>query len=909
MLAQYQAIKREHADVILLFRLGDFYEMFGEDAKLAAETLNLTLTSREIGKGRRIPMCGVPHHAVERYIARLIAAGHKAAVCDQMEDPSKARGLVKREVTRVLTPGTVVEDYLLDERRNNYLAAVVVGEGEWGVAAVDCSTGEFLVTQTARRGEGGQARHTDGGQVRHTDGGQASRAVEDALLEELSRLGPAEVLLPAALARDGTFAELLRNAAACRVTEFAEDDFGLDTPYELLTRHFGTTSLRGYGCEEMPLAIHAAGMALRYLQQNQKSALAQIRSITTYSLSQFMILDAATRRNLELTQSLRDGGRANSVLWLLDETVTSMGARLLRRWLLSPLLDPAMIRQRLEVVQALRQDALLRGSVRDMLRSIHDLERVTSRAAAGTGNARELVALRDSLARLPQLIALLAGSVSAAVRTLAEDADALPDLEQVLRAALDDDPPLGLREGGLIRPGYNPDLDALRAASAEGKDWIAALEQSERERTGIKSLKVGYNQVFGYYIEVTKPNLALAPPDYIRKQTLANAERFITPALKEYEAKVLGAREKIVELEYELFCDLRRQVASQAERLQAAAALVAKADVLATFAEIAAERGYSMPEVDEAEVIEIRAGRHPVVERTETSERFVPNDTWLDCSENQLLIITGPNMAGKSTYLRQVALIALMAQIGSFVPAERARIGIVDRIFTRVGASDDLATGQSTFMVEMNETANILHNATRRSLIILDEIGRGTSTFDGLSIAWAVAEHIHNHPRLGAKSLFATHYHHLNDLEKTLPRVKNYRVAVKEEGERIIFLRKIVPGGTDRSYGIQVARLAGLPQEVIERAKQVLWSLEQADSVGMLPRRAPAFKPPAAPQGQLTLFEALPNPLVDELKEIDLESLTPLEALNKLAELQARARAQEKPANRREHREHRDQES
>jgi len=882
MLAQYQAIKQEHADVILLFRLGDFYEMFGDDAKLAAEILNLTLTSREIGKGRRIPMCGVPHHAVERYVARLIAAGHKAAICDQMEDPSKARGLVKREVTRVLTPGTVVEDYLLDERRNNYLAAVVVGvaatseapspgqSGEWGLAAVDCSTGEFAVTQAS------------------------SPRVEDSLLEELSRLAPAEVLLPSELAQDAAFIELLHNSNACRVTEFAEDDLGLDTPYQLLTRHFGTTSLRGFGCEDTPLAIRAAGMALRYLQENQKSALAQIRGIVTYSLSQLMILDAATRRNLELTQSLRDGSRANTLLWLLDGTATSMGARLLRRWLLSPLLDPAAIRRRLEAVQAFRQDALLRSGLRESLRAIHDLERVTSRAAAGTAYARDLVALRGSLARLPQLIAQLSGSACEAVRSIAENADPLADLEQALRAALHDDPPLGLREGGLIRAGYNPDLDELRAASAEGKDWIAALEQSERERSGIKSLRVGYNQVFGYYIEVTRANLAMVPPDYIRKQTLANAERFITPALKEYESKVLGAHEKIVELEYELFCSLRKQVASQADRLQAAATLVATADVLSTFAELAAQQGYTMPEVDEGDVIEIKAGRHPVVEKTQTAERFVPNDTSLDCSQNQLLIITGPNMAGKSTYLRQVALIVLLAQIGSFVPAERARIGVVDRIFTRVGASDDLATGQSTFMVEMNETANILHNATRRSLIILDEIGRGTSTFDGLSIAWAVAEHIHSHPRLGAKSLFATHYHHLNDLEKTLPRVKNYRVAVKEEGERIIFLRKIVPGGTDRSYGIQVARLAGLPQEVIERAKQVLWSLEQSDSVGVLPRRTASFKPPPAPHAQLTLFEALPNPLVDELKGIDLESLTPLEALNKLAELQARARAQEK---------------
>jgi DNA mismatch repair protein MutS len=866
MLAQYQAIKREHADVILLFRLGDFYEMFGADAELAAGILNLTLTSREVGKGRRLPMCGVPYHAVERYVARLLAAGHKAAICEQVEDPKTARGLVRREVTRVLTPGTVVEDYLLDARRNNYLAAAVIAEEGWGVAAVDCSTGEFAVTQ----GRG-----------------------EEALLEELSRIAPAEVLLPAEAAQDAAFAELLGQACGCRVSEFAEDDFELDTPYEILTRHFGTTSLRGFGCEELPLAIHAGGMALRYLQENQKSALEQIRSLATYSLSQFMILDAATRRNLELTQSLRDGGRTNSLLWLLDETVTSMGARQLRRWLLSPLLDPAAIEQRLEAVAELRRDAMLRGSLRDLLRAISDLERLTSRAAAGTANARELTALRDSLARLPQLIALLAATDCAPLRALAAGADPLAELEAALRAAIADDPPIGLRDGGLMRPGYHAELDELRVASAQGKDWIAALEQSERERTGIKSLKVGYNQVFGYYLEVTKPNLAAVPGDYIRKQTLANGERFITPALKEYEAKVLGAHDQIVELEYELFCDLRRRVAGEAARLQAAAALVATADVAATFAELAAQRGYLRPEVDDGEAVEIKAGRHPVVEKTQAGERFVPNDTRLDCSDHQLLIITGPNMAGKSTYLRQVALIVLMAQIGCFVPAAAARIGAVDRIFTRVGASDDLATGQSTFMVEMNETANILHNATRRSLIILDEIGRGTSTFDGLSIAWAVAEHIHNSPRIGAKTLFATHYHHLNDLEKTLPRAKNYRVAVKEEGDRIIFLRKIVPGGTDRSYGIQVARLAGLPQEVVERAKQVLWSLEQADSVGVLPRRAPAVKPPPAPQSQLTLFEAIANPLVDELTTVDIESMTPLDALNKLAELRARARAGE----------------
>ena len=867
MLAQYRAIKQEHQDVVLLFRLGDFYEMFGEDAKLAAQVLDLTLTSREIGKGRRLPMCGVPYHAVDRYLARLLAAGHKAAICEQVEDPRQAKGLVKREVTRILTPGTVVEEFLLEERRNNYLAAVSGGEAGWGLAVVDSSTGEFLTTQV--EGEG----------------------AEDRLLEELGRLGPAEVLVSAAEAAQAGFTEMVQLACRCRVTSLEEEAFLLEAPYQVLTRHFGVVSLRGFGCEELPLAVEAAAMALHYLQSTQKCALRQIRSLSTYSLSQFMILDTATRRNLELTISLRDGSRANSLLWLLDDTQTAMGARALRRWLLAPLLSVEEINNRLELVDALLADDLYRAELRASLKQLHDLERVTSRAATGTAHPRDLAGMRDSLALLPRIISLLREG-GEALAALAEGIDPLSDLAELLAAALEDQPPLSLRDGGLIRPGYSPDLDALRELSRQGKDWIASLEQRERVRTGIKSLRVAFNQVFGYYLEVTRPNLELVPADYIRKQTLANAERFITPELKEYEARVLGAEEKMVALECTLFCALRNRVAEQAGRIQDTARRLAELDVLTTFAEISRRHHYCRPQVVEGDQIMVRDGRHPVVEQTLVGERFVPNDVQLDCREYQLLIITGPNMAGKSTYLRQVALPVLMAQVGCYVPAAEATIGVVDRIFTRVGASDDLATGQSTFMVEMTETANILHNATRHSLVILDEIGRGTSTFDGLSLAWAVAEHLHNHPRMGAKTLFATHYHHLNELEKTLPRCRNYRVAVKEDGERIVFLRKIVAGGTDRSYGIQVARLAGLPQEVVERAKEVLWSLEQSDSIGKPAARLPAPRPPAPPApGQLGLFGAAePDPLLEELKGIPIDTMSPLQALNKLAELQARAR-------------------
>jgi DNA mismatch repair protein MutS len=865
MFRQYQELKHQYPDVILLFRCGDFYELYGEDAVIGAQAMDIALTSREM-RGARIPMCGVPFHAIDRYLGRLLTAGHKAALAEQMEDPKLAKGLVKRDVTRILTPGTVVEDYLLDERSNNFLLALHTDRG-YGLAVADCSTGEFIVTET-------------------TEGRSRER-----ILEEVSRLQPAEILLAAGMQDDADFVEALRARSSAAITTPDLDEFSWESADETLTKHFGVSTLRGFGCEGMPLAVEAAGLLLRYLQQTQKTTVGQIRSMSTYSLDAYMLLDAATRRNLELAASLRDGSRTHTLLWVLDHTRTAMGARLLKKWLLAPLLDVEAINRRLDAVEAFRADDLLREKVRETLHGIHDLERLLSRAASGTGNARDLAQLRDSLAAIPGVLALLEDA-SPMLKTLVEGADPLPELQATLAAALVETPPISVRDGGMIRPGYHEELDTLRRATTEGKDWIAALESTERERTGIKSLKVGYNNVFGYYIEVSRANLDLVPEDFIRKQTLVNAERFITPALKEYEAMVLGAEDKLKELEFKLFTALRGAVAMEADRIQQLACLIAQVDVLAAFAAVAARNRYVRPQVMADERLHIQNGRHPVVELTQAGERFVPNDTQLDTETSQLIILTGPNMAGKSTYLRQVALITLMAQLGSFVPAEEAEIGLVDRIFTRVGASDDLATGQSTFMVEMTETANILNNATRRSLVVLDEIGRGTSTFDGLSLAWAVAEHLHESPRLGCKTLFATHYHQLNELENTLERAKNYRIAVKEGPEGIVFLRKIVPGGTDRSYGIHVAKLAGLPAEVVERAQQVLHSLEENDQIaeharGLVDKHTTI--PPPQPRTQLTLFEVVDHPIVEELKALDVDDLSPRQALDMLARLQKKA--------------------
>lgn len=866
MFRQYQAIKSKYPDVLVLFRLGDFYEMFGEDAKIGSQVLQLVLTSREIGKGNRVPMCGVPHHAVERYIAKLLEAGYKVAVCDQLEEPSPKKRLVHRDVTRVLTPGTLVEEAFLEAKQYNFLSAICseaegqrggAGEGErqqkFGLAVTEVSTGEFAVTELDAK----------------------------ALWDELARLQPAEVLLPEQLSNDENFIARLKSVCeAATITPFDLDPF--TEPDKLLCQHFQVTTLDGFGVAGMNLAIKAAALIIAYLQRTRLSALEHLKSLSTYSVGEFMLLDNATRRNLELVQSLRDGGIYGTLLWVLDETVTPMGGRLLRRWILQPLLNLKHINERLDAVESLFRNTLWRQEIREVLKSVPDLERLVARVGTGTANPKDISQIRLALQTIPKLRQLLAEGpeLPSLLRRILDQLHTADDLRQKLEVALVDNPPQRMTEGGIFRDGYHPELDELRFIAQHGKELIAALEAKERERTGIKNLRVGYNQVFGYYIEVTKANLHLVPKDYIRKQTLTDVERFVTPELKQLESKVLGAEERIGQLEYQLFVELRQEVARRSWELLETARAVAELDVLSALAEVAAKNHYTRPILDDGDQIFIKEGRHPVIELVQKDKPFVPNDCLLDNRENQLLIITGPNAAGKSTFLRQVALIVLMAQMGSFVPAKEARIGIVDRIFTRVGAHDELVRGQSTFMVEMSETANILHNATERSLVLIDEIGRGTSTYDGIAIAWAVAEELH---RIGCKCLFATHYHHLNELENLLPKVKNYRAAVLEEGDKVVFLYRIVPGGTDRSYGIQVARLAGLPERVIERAKEILVALESNDQKVVVPPKSAAQV--IATPVQLRLFEFAPHPILERLKKIDPDSLTPREALSLLYEI------------------------
>jgi DNA mismatch repair protein MutS len=845
MFQQYQRVKKEHPEALVLFRLGDFYELFGSDAETAAPVLELVLTSREIGKGNRIAMCGVPHHAVDRYVTILLRRGFRVAVCEQVEDPRLAKGLVKREVTRIITPGTVVEDNLLDSRANNYLASLVVGQGSTGLSFADVSTGDFRATEFEQS--------------------------EDAL-QELTSLSPAECLCSG----EGVdrITEQLSSSLACPLTKVdASADFP-ESSAELLKRHFETLSLAGFGLEELPMATESAANLLRYLEKTHPEVLPQLKSIHVYATGEFMTLDSATRRNLELTAPLR-AGSPFTLLGVLDKTQTAMGARLLKSWLLSPLLSVEKINERLDSLQVLLENAAGREEVRRVLKAVGDLQRLTTKLAANGGNPRDLAHLRDSLTALPDLKTALSTCSSALLQNVCGQMDLCEELRRHLTDALIELPPASATEGGFIKDGYSEELDRLRGSSRQGKDWIASLETRERERTGIKSLKVGYNQVFGYYIEVSKPNLNLIPQDYVRKQTLSNAERFYTPELKEHEAMVLGAEERIAALEYDLFCGLRERVGQKSLPLLQTAQAAAIADALCSLAQVAVANGYVRPSVNEGEQVCIAQGRHPVLEQALGKGRFVPNDSLLNCLDRQLLIITGPNMAGKSTYLRQVALIIILAQMGSFVPAREAEIGLVDRIFTRVGAFDDLVGGQSTFMLEMTETANILHNCTAKSLVLFDEIGRGTSTYDGLSIAWAVAEHIHN---LGTKALFATHFHQLNQLGEQLPRANNLRIAVREEKGRMVFLYRIMEGGTDRSYGIQVAKLAGLPQEVVERAKQVLWQLERTSD------RRQRLHPPDE-QLQLTLFEPATNALAQELQSVDPDQLTPMQALEKLYEL------------------------
>lgn len=864
MMAQYFAVKEQYPDAIVFFRLGDFYEMFGEDAEKASRILDIVLTSREAGSMGRIPMCGVPYHSAESYIATLVAHGFKVAICEQLEDPKQAKGLVERGVIRVVTPGTVIEQAFLNERANNYLVAVTRGRSGYGLAVCDASTGDFQVTEFS-----------------------GDTALED-LLTELARLTPAECLLGPGIASDEALASAI--ARYCRTASpYDERAFQYEAAYRRLTEHFGVHSLDGFGCEGLPLAIQAAGAVLQYLQETQKTAATQIAAMSTYSTAAYMTLDAATRRTLELSRTWRDGNVRGSLLWVLDATQTAMGARLLRRWIEQPLLDKDAIQARLDAVEALVVRHDVRTALRDLLRGVADIERLLGRVAYKTATARDLVALRLSLERIPRIRALLeeSGLVDGPLR----DAAAMEDLSDVaadIAATLVDDPPATVKEGGLIRPGYSAEVDQLRDAGRRGKQWIAELEEAERQRTGIKSLKVGFNKVFGYYIEVTRPNLHLVPPDYERKQTLANAERFVTPALKEQEALILNAEDRVVELEYELFVQLRDRVAARTGQIQSAARQLAQLDVLAALAHVAVERRWVKPEIDEKLRIAIKGGRHPVVEALIPDGSFVPNDTLLD--ENQrLIILTGPNMAGKSTYLRQVALIVLLAQIGSFVPAERAQIGLVDRIFTRIGAADDLGTGQSTFMVEMNEAANILHHATERSLIVIDELGRGTSTYDGMALAQAIAEYIHD--KIGARTLISTHYHELTRLPERLPRARNYRTEVAEHRGRIRFLYTVVPGGADRSYGLNVARMAGIPAEVLQRARKLLQELEQGrPRVAQLDLFSALFEAAAEADFAAQLVE---DEIISHLRRLDIPRLTPLEALNLLAEWQAKLAAAE----------------
>jgi len=856
LMSQYNAVKKQYRDAVVFFRMGDFYEMFNEDARIGARVLGITLTSRGHGKAGDVPLAGFPHHALEGYLAKMIKAGHRVAICEQVEDPKLAKGIVKRDVIQVVTPGTVTTENLLETKRKNFLSAVYTHTDRCGLASADISTGEFIVTELATH----------------------------QLWEEIQSIAPSEILVSEDQAKD-IEEHLPANTMRPVITKRNAWIFGRDYGLELLTNHFGTTSLKGFGCQDLDTGLSAAGAVLNYLQETQKTELSHIRRLTHYDNSDYMNLDAATRRNLEITMSMMAGDREGTLLSILDRTQTAMGGRMLASWLARPLNRPEPIRRRLDGVEELLNERDIRVQMNGLLKNIGDLERLISKVVTRRATPRDMTALSRTLALVPEIKQALAGVTSDILVDVRERLEPCTEVTEQITRALVDDPPASITEGGIIRKGYSPELDALRELAFSGKDWIAKLQQTERERTKIPSLNVGYNKVFGYYIEVTKPHLAKTPDNYIRKQTLVNAERFITPELKDMEEKILKAEEKMNTLEQTLFEELRNVVAGFSEPIQEDGRAIGQLDCLLSLAGAADTFRYCKPVVNEGDGILIEEGRHPVVEQMlPPGEPFIPNGVNLDNETNQILIITGPNMAGKSTYIRQVGLIVLLAQIGSFVPAISAQIGIVDRIFTRVGAQDNVAGGESTFLVEMNETANILNNATPKSLILLDEIGRGTSTFDGLSIAWAVAEYLHDERRVRAKTLFATHYHELTELALILPRVKNYNVAVKEWGDHIVFLRKIVPGGCDHSYGIQVARLAGLPQEVIERAKEVLHNLEANElTPNELPRLALGQHAPLmVAEPQLNMFAEQEQKLCDALKEIDINSMTPLEALEKL---------------------------
>jgi DNA mismatch repair protein MutS len=859
---QYLEVKERYPDCIIFFRMGDFYEMFFEDAVTASRVLEITLTSRNKNREDAIPLCGFPYHAASSYIAKLIEKGFKVAVCEQVEDPKLAKGVVKREVTRVVTPGLVLDTENLDAKENNYLAALTVRGGRFALAFVDISTGEFRVAEAEER--------------------EFFRA-------ETAGLPIREILVAEDLRDDDLIRSVVGEGEHCRINRLPPDRFDPAAAVALLRDHFPEEKLSGIALESHPAAAAAAGAVLAYMTETQKDRLDHINELTWYESGAHLLLDEVAKRNLELFSTITEGKKSGSLFHVLDETVTSLGGRRLRWWLNHPLFDPSRIRERLAAVSEIREGNLLRESLRGILKDVYDLERLGSRIAVGLANGRDLAALRTSLLVLPRLRDAIAGGEAPLLRAIRDGIDEMPDLRVLIEGAIVDEPPLTIREGGIIREGYDPELDQLIAIMRDGRKWIAALEEKERQRTGIHSLKVGFNSVFGYYIEVTKANARLIPTEYIRKQTLVNAERYINEELKGYEETVLHAEERRQAREYDLFVEIRGRIAGEIRRIQRTAARIADLDAVASLAEVAERYNYCCPVVDGEDVIEITDGRHPVVERQAGGTGFVPNDVLLDLEKNRFLIITGPNMAGKSTCIRQVALIVLMAQMGSFVPAARARIGVVDRIFTRIGAADNLARGQSTFMVEMNEVAEILRHATKRSLIILDEVGRGTSTFDGLSIAWATAEYIHDAPSLGARTLFATHYHELTELAVTKEGVRNFNIAVREWGEKIIFLRKIMEGGTNRSYGIQVARLAGVPAEVIVRAKEILRNLEKGelDEAGM-PKIARGRKTDRKNANQLSLFAGEGDSVLDEIRGLDPMNLTPLDALHHLSDWKQR---------------------
>lgn len=872
MMVQYMETKKQYHDCILFYRLGDFYEMFFDDALTASRELEITLTGKECGLEERAPMCGVPYHAVDSYLSRLVQKGYKVAIAEQMEDPKQAKGLVRREVIRVVTPGTITSAQALDETKNNYLMGIVYLADRMGVSVADITTGDFLVTEIDS---------------------------ERALYDEINKFSPAEVICNDAFSMSGISLEDLKERYHFACSTVDSHFFRDESCKKVLREHFKVASLEGLGLGDYDCGVIAAGAVLQYLYETQKSTLEHLTSIVPYSTGNYMVLDASTRRNLELLETMREKQKRGSLLWVLDKTRTAMGARLLRTWIEQPLIDRDAILERQRAIEELNLNYISREELGEYLNPVYDLERLIGRISYKSANPRDLLAFCNSIAMVPHIKNLLKEFTCPNLQALEQALDPLEDLESLITGAIVDEPPIVVREGGIIRDGFNEEADRLRHAKTEGKTWLAQLETSEREKTGIKNLKVKYNKVFGYYFEVTNSFKDLVPEYFIRKQTLTNAERYTTDELKNLEDVILGAEDKLFSLEYELFCQVRDQIAAEVVRIQQTARAIAAVDVYVSLSTVATRSNYVKPSINEKGTIQIKGGRHPVVEKMMRDDLFVANDTYLDNGKNRISIITGPNMAGKSTYMRQTALIVLMAQIGSFVPADQANVGICDRIFTRVGASDDLASGQSTFMVEMTEVANILRNATRNSLLILDEIGRGTSTFDGLSIAWAVVEHISNTRLLGAKTLFATHYHELTELEGIMSGVNNYCIAVKEQGDDIVFLRKIVKGGADKSYGIQVAKLAGVPDTVINRAKELVEELidtdlttrtrEIAEGNTTAVSRKHIPKPDDVELSQLTLFDTVrEDDIIEELKALELGNMTPIDALNFLYRMQTK---------------------